>query len=46
MVQAICEALTEPARPAKRLERFVMENVAKEYAALYMHLREDTSGTV
>jgi glycosyltransferase involved in cell wall biosynthesis len=46
MVQAICKALTEPARPAKRLERFVMENVAKEYAALYMHLREDTSGTV
>jgi glycosyltransferase involved in cell wall biosynthesis len=39
--EAICHALAEPARPAKRLERFVLENVAREYAALYVQLRED-----
>jgi glycosyltransferase involved in cell wall biosynthesis len=44
MVEAICNALAEPARPAKRLERFVLENVAKEYAALYVQLREDALG--
>jgi glycosyltransferase involved in cell wall biosynthesis len=43
MVEAICNALAEPARPARRLERFVLENVAKEYAALYVQLREDAS---
>jgi glycosyltransferase involved in cell wall biosynthesis len=40
MVQAICKALKQPARPAKKLDRFVMENVAREYAALYMHLKK------
>jgi glycosyltransferase involved in cell wall biosynthesis len=46
MVEAICNALAEPARPAKRLERFVLENVAKEYAALYVQLRDDASGVL
>jgi glycosyltransferase involved in cell wall biosynthesis len=46
MVEAICNALAEPARPAKRLERFLVDNVAKEYAALYLQLREDASGMV
>jgi glycosyltransferase involved in cell wall biosynthesis len=41
MVAAICNALAEPARPAKRLERFSLESVAREYAALYVQLRED-----
>jgi glycosyltransferase involved in cell wall biosynthesis len=41
MVEAICNALAEPARPAKRLERFFLENIAREYAALYSQLRED-----
>ena len=44
MVEAICNALAEPARPAKRLERFLLENIAREYAALYSHLREDALG--
>jgi glycosyltransferase involved in cell wall biosynthesis len=43
LVEAICDALAEPARPAKRLDRFFVENVAREYAALYRHLREDES---
>jgi hypothetical protein len=43
---AICHALGEPARPAKRLERFVLENVAREYAALYVQLSEDAVGMV
>jgi glycosyltransferase involved in cell wall biosynthesis len=38
MVKAICRALREPAIPTEHLDRFVMENVAREYAALYMHL--------
>jgi len=42
MVQAICKALREPAMPAKHLDRFVMENVAREYATLYMHLKGDS----
>jgi glycosyltransferase involved in cell wall biosynthesis len=46
MVEAICNALAEPARLAKRLERFVLENVAKEYAALYVQLREDALGVL
>jgi hypothetical protein len=33
--------LAEPARPAKRLERFSLENIAREYAALYVQLRKD-----
>jgi glycosyltransferase involved in cell wall biosynthesis len=41
---AICHALAEPARPAERLERFVLENVAREYAALYVQLSEDAVG--
>jgi glycosyltransferase involved in cell wall biosynthesis len=44
MVEAICNALTQPARPAKRLERFLLENVAREYAALYSRLRADALG--
>jgi glycosyltransferase involved in cell wall biosynthesis len=43
LVEAICNALDEPARRAKRLDRFFIENVAREYAALYAHLREDLS---
>jgi glycosyltransferase involved in cell wall biosynthesis len=38
VVKAICKALREPATPAKQLDRYVMENVAREYADLYMHL--------
>jgi glycosyltransferase involved in cell wall biosynthesis len=41
VVQAISKALREPAMPAKQLDRYVMENVAREYAALYMHLIKD-----
>jgi glycosyltransferase involved in cell wall biosynthesis len=44
MVGAICNALADPIRQAKRLERFLLENVAKEYAALYVQLREDALG--
>jgi glycosyltransferase involved in cell wall biosynthesis len=44
MVGAICNALADPTRQAKRLERFLLENVAKEYAALYVQLREDALG--
>lgn len=44
IVEAICNALAEPARPARRLKRFVLENVAEEYAALYLQLREDALG--
>jgi glycosyltransferase involved in cell wall biosynthesis len=46
MITATCNALAEPARKAKRLERFSLENVAREYAALYMQLREDALDTV
>jgi glycosyltransferase involved in cell wall biosynthesis len=46
MVEAICNALAEPARPAKRLARFLIENVAEEYMALYVHLREDAPDAV
>jgi glycosyltransferase involved in cell wall biosynthesis len=44
MVEASCNALTQPARPAKRLERFLLENIAREYAALYSRLRDDALG--
>jgi glycosyltransferase involved in cell wall biosynthesis len=44
VVEAICNALAEPARPPKRLERFVLENVAREYAVLYVKLRKDALG--
>jgi glycosyltransferase involved in cell wall biosynthesis len=40
MIAAICSALAEPARPARRIERFSLEHVASEYAALYIRLRE------
>jgi glycosyltransferase involved in cell wall biosynthesis len=46
MISAITRALAEPARPAKRLERFSLEHVAGDYAALYMQLREDAIGAV
>jgi glycosyltransferase involved in cell wall biosynthesis len=41
MIAAICSALAEPARPARRIERFSLEHIASEYAALYVQLRED-----
>ena len=41
MFEAACNALAEPARRAKGLERFALENVAKEYSALYSQLVED-----
>lgn len=41
MIAAICSALAEPARPARRIERFSLEHVASEYTALYTQLRED-----
>jgi glycosyltransferase involved in cell wall biosynthesis len=44
MIEAVGNALARPARPAKRLERFLPENVAREYAALYSQLREDALG--
>jgi hypothetical protein len=46
MVEAICNALTQPARPARRLERFLLENIAGEYAALYSRLRDDALGVM
>ena len=46
MVAAICDALSSPATRAKRLDRFFPENVAREYAALYIQLREDALATV
>jgi glycosyltransferase involved in cell wall biosynthesis len=46
MIAAICNALAEPARSAKRLERFSLENIAREYAALYMRLTQDTFNAV
>jgi glycosyltransferase involved in cell wall biosynthesis len=42
MVVAICKALAEPARKAERLERFLLKNVAREYADLYVQVREDS----
>jgi glycosyltransferase involved in cell wall biosynthesis len=44
MIEAVGNALARPARPATRLERFLPENVAREYAALYSQLREDALG--
>jgi glycosyltransferase involved in cell wall biosynthesis len=46
MAAAVCDALRKPARQASRLERFLPEKVAKEYAALYVQLREDALNTV
>jgi hypothetical protein len=39
MATAICDALGAPPKPAEGLDRFSVENVAKEYAALYLHLK-------
>jgi glycosyltransferase involved in cell wall biosynthesis len=44
MVEAVCNALAEPARPAKRLERFLLENIAREYAAIYVRMSEHALG--
>lgn len=44
MIEAICKALSTPPMPAKRLERFIPQNIAREYAALYSQLREDALG--
>jgi glycosyltransferase involved in cell wall biosynthesis len=44
MIEAICKALSTPPRPAKRLERFAPQNIAGQYAALYLQLREDALG--
>jgi glycosyltransferase involved in cell wall biosynthesis len=41
MIEAISSALAEPARPAKRLERFSLEHVASKYVALYGQLRRN-----
>ena len=41
IVEAISNALAEPTRPAERLERFLLENVAREYAVLYVQLKQD-----
>jgi glycosyltransferase involved in cell wall biosynthesis len=46
MTVAICNALAEPAREAQRLERFSLENIAGQYAALYVQLRKDAFDTV
>jgi glycosyltransferase involved in cell wall biosynthesis len=41
MIEAVCKALSGPAKRARGLERFVPGNIAREYAAIYSHLRED-----
>jgi glycosyltransferase involved in cell wall biosynthesis len=41
MVEAVCKALSGPAKRARGLERFVPNNIASEYAAIYSQLRED-----
>jgi glycosyltransferase involved in cell wall biosynthesis len=46
MVAAICNALAAPARPAERLDRFSLENVAREYATLYVQLKEEALNMV
>jgi len=43
MLAAVCKALMEPVRRAEGLERFTLENVARENAALYAQLVKDTS---
>ncbi len=42
IIAAIRNALAEPARKAEGLERFSLENVAREYADVYSRLREDS----
>jgi glycosyltransferase involved in cell wall biosynthesis len=42
MIEAVCKALSGPAKRARGLERFVPGNIAGEYAAIYSQLREDT----
>jgi glycosyltransferase involved in cell wall biosynthesis len=46
MAEAICQALQAPARPAKRLDRFLLQNVARSYSALYSQLRDDAVGMI
>jgi glycosyltransferase involved in cell wall biosynthesis len=46
MVAAICDALVAPAKVAERLGRFSLENVAKEYATLYVQLNDGILGMV
>ncbi len=41
MSAAICKALAEPTSPPPQLERFSVANIAKQYADLYIRLRED-----
>jgi glycosyltransferase involved in cell wall biosynthesis len=46
MIATVCHALAEPARPAKQLEKFSLENIAREYAALYLRLQRNASEAV
>jgi len=46
IIAAISSALAAPAKQAERLDRFSLENVADDYAALYAQLREDTLSTM
>jgi glycosyltransferase involved in cell wall biosynthesis len=46
MTSAVCAALCEPIKRAKRLDRFFPENVAREYAALYVQMRENALNRV
>jgi glycosyltransferase involved in cell wall biosynthesis len=41
MIEAVCKALSGPAKRARGLERFVPGYIADEYAAIYSQLRED-----
>jgi glycosyltransferase involved in cell wall biosynthesis len=41
MIEAVCKALSGPAKRARGLERFVPDHIASEYAAIYSQLRED-----
>jgi glycosyltransferase involved in cell wall biosynthesis len=46
MLAAICKALAEPVRKPEGLERFTLDNVAKEYSLLYAQLVEDALGVM
>ena len=46
MVAAICDALVAPIKIAERLDRFALENVAKEYANLYGQLNGESLDVV
>lgn len=43
MFEAACNALAEPVRRAEKMERYTLEHVAQEYAALYDQLCESTA---